>query len=79
MFVLHHASNTFYDCSFERKFNGYRTTSGRHLSLFGPIYQQRSIRLFLEHDYCQLGFVAHHIHLCFQARMSESTPQAVRQ
>ena len=46
---------------------------GQHISLFGPNYQQRDIRLFFEQNSHQLGFVAHHIHLCFQARMSDES------
>ncbi len=33
------------------------------------------LRLFLQHSH-QLGFVAHHIHLCFQARMSDESQLA---
>ncbi len=33
-------------------------------------YQQRDIRLFVQQNSHQLGIVAHHIHLCFQAKMS---------
>ena len=36
-------------------------------------YQQQDIRLFFEQNSHQLGFVAHHIHLCFQARMSDES------
>jgi len=39
---------------------------GQHFSLFGPNYQQRDLRLFFEQNPHQVGFVAHHIHLCFQ-------------
>ena len=54
-------------------------------TLFGPNYQQRDIRLFSEQNSHQLDFVAHHIQLCFQARMSDEsllaphvcTPQTV--
>jgi len=42
-------------------------------SVFGPNYQQRDIRLFFEQNSHQLGFVAHHIHLCSQARMSDES------
>jgi len=68
-----------FDCPF------YSLVTGQHFSLFGPNYQQRDLRLFFEQNSHQLGFVAHHIHLCFQARMpGESqlaplaTPQTVR-
>ena len=54
-----------FDCPF------YSIIRGQHFSLFGPNYQQRDIRLFFEQNSHQLGFVAHHIHLCFQARMSD--------
>ncbi len=53
------------DCPF------YSIIRGQHFSLFGPNYQQRDIRLFFEQNSHQLGFVAHQIHLCFQARMSD--------
>jgi len=42
--------------------------------LFGPHNQQRDTRLFSQQNSHQLGFVAHHIHLCFQARMSQLAP-----
>jgi len=45
------------------------TLFGCHIS--SPNYQQRDLRLFFEQNSHQLGFVAHHIHLCFQARMSD--------
>ena len=56
-----------FDCPF------YSIIRGQHFSLFGPNYQQRDIRLFFEQNSHQLGFVAHHIHLCFQARMSDES------
>ena len=46
---------------------------GGQFLLFGPNYQQRDIRLLFEQNSHQLGFVAHHIHLCFQARMSDES------
>ncbi len=51
----------------------YSIIRGQHFSLFGPNYQQRDIRLFFEQNSHQLGFVAHHIHLCFQARISDES------
>ena len=53
----------------------YSIIRGQHqyFSLFGPNYQQRNIRLFFEQNAHQLDFVAHHIHLCFQARMSDES------
>ena len=56
-----------FDCPF------YSIIRGQHFSLFGPNYQQRDIRLFFEQNAHQLGSVAHHIHLCFQARMSDES------
>ena len=56
-----------FDCPF------YSIIRGQNFSLFGPNYQQRDIRLFFEQNAHQLGFVAHHIHLCFQARMSDES------
>ncbi len=56
-----------FDCPF------YSIIRGQHFSLFGPSYQQRVIRLFFEQKTHQLGFFAHHIHLCFQARMSDES------
>ncbi len=41
----------------------YSIIRSQRFSLFGPNYQ-RDIRLFFEQDSHQLGFVAHHIHLC---------------
>ena len=49
------------------------TQAAMHFSLFGPSYQQRDMKLFFEQNSHQLGFVAHHIHLCFQARMSDES------
>ncbi len=64
-----------FDCPF------YSIIRGQHFSLFGPNYQHRDIRPFFKQNSHQLGFVAHHIHLCVQARMSDesllSTPQTV--
>ena len=57
-----------FDCPF------YSIIRGQHFSLFGPNYQQRDIRLFFAQNALQLGFVAHHIHLCFQAGMSDESP-----
>ncbi len=53
----------------------YSIIRGQHFSLFGPNYQQRDIliRLSVEQNSHHLGFVAHHIHLCFQARMSDES------
>ncbi len=59
-----------FDCPF------YSFIRGQHFSLFGPNYQQRDLRLFFEQNSHQLGFVAHHIHLCFQARMSDESQLA---
>ena len=56
-----------FDCPF------YSIIRGQHFSLLGPNYQQRVIRLFFEQNSHQLGFVAHHIHLCFQAWMSDES------
>ncbi len=70
-----------FDCPF------YSIIRGQHFSVLGPNYQQRDLRHFFEQNSHQLGFVAHHIHLCFQARMSDesrdmcttgSIPQTVR-
>ncbi len=61
---------SFFDCPF------YSIIRGQHFSLFGPNYQQRDLRLFFEQNSHQLGFVAHHIHLCFQARMSDESQLA---
>lgn len=61
------------DCSISR---------GAELPLFGPHYQQRDMKLFLEQNSHQLGFVAHNMYLCFQARISDgshlATPQTLR-
>ena len=43
----------------------------QHTVLFGS--DQGSIRLFLEHNADQTHLVAHYIHLCFQARMSNES------
>ena len=43
----------------------------QHTILFGP--DQGSIRLFLERNADQIPLVAHYIHLCFQARMSDES------
>ena len=43
----------------------------QHNALFGP--HQGSIRLFLERNSDQMPLVAHYIHLCFQARMSNES------
>ena len=59
-----------FDCPF------YSIIRGQHFSSFGPNYQQRDLRLFFEQNSHQLGFVAHHIHLCFQARMSDESQLA---
>jgi len=40
------------------------------------LYKQRDTRLFFEQNSHQLGFVAHHIHLCFQTRMSDESQLA---
>ena len=37
--------------------------------VFGPNYQQQDVRLFSKQNSHQLGFVAHHMHLCFQTRV----------
>ena len=55
------------DCHF------YGIIREQHFSLFGPNYQQRDIGLSFEQNARQLGFVTHHIHLCFQARMSNES------
>ena len=54
----------------------YSIIRGQHFSLCDPNYQQQNIRLFFEQNSHQLGFVAHHIHLCFQARMSDESQLA---
>jgi hypothetical protein len=59
-----------FDCPF------YNIIRGQHFSLFGPNYQQRDLRLIFQQNSHQLGFVAHHIHLCFQARMSDKSQLA---
>ena len=51
-----------FDCSF------YSIIRGQHFSLFGGASHQRDIRLFFEQNSGQLGLVARHIDLCFQAR-----------
>ncbi len=56
-----------FDCPF------YSIIRGQHFSLFGPNYQQRDISPIFQQNSHQLGFVAHHIHLCFQARMSDES------
>ena len=43
----------------------------QHKVLFGP--DQRSVRLVLERNADQMPLVAHHIHLCFHARMSDES------
>ena len=43
----------------------------QHTILFGP--DQGSIRLVLERNADQIPLVAHYIHLCFQARMSDES------
>ena len=43
----------------------------QHTVLFGP--DQGSIRLCLEHNADQTPLVAHYIHQCFQARMSDES------
>ncbi len=48
---------------------------GKHFLLFGPNYQRRDIRLFEQNSH-QLAFVAHHIHLCFQARVYDESQLA---
>ena len=55
-----------FDCPF------YSIIRGQLLSLFGPNYQQRDIGLLFEQilNADRFDFMAHHIHLCFQARMS---------
>ncbi len=55
------------DCPF------YSIIRGQHFSFFGPNYQQRDIRFFFEQNSHQVAHVAHHIHLCFQARMSDES------
>ena len=57
--------HSLFDCPF------CRIIRGQHFSLLSPKYQQRDIRLFFKQNSHQLGLVAHHIHLCFQARMSD--------
>ena len=59
----------YFDCPFDS------TIRGQLLSLFGPNYQQRDIRLLSEQilNTYQLGLMAHHIHLCYQARMSNES------
>ena len=59
-----------FDCPF------YSIIRGQQFSLFGPNYQQRDLRVFFEQNSHQLGFVAHHIRLCFQARMSDESQLA---
>ena len=41
--------------------------------VLGQNYQQRDFRLVFEQNSHQLGVDAHHIHLCFQARMSDQS------
>jgi len=57
-----------FDCPF------YSIIRGQHFSLFGPNYQQRDLRLFFEQNSHQLGFVAHHIHLCLMSHNWLHTP-----
>ena len=59
-----------FDCPF------YSIFRGQHFSLFGPNYQQWDLRLFFEQNSHQVDFVAHHIHLCFQARTSDESQLA---
>ena len=51
----------------------YSIITGQYISLSGANYQQRDIRLFLEQNSHQLDSVAHHIHLCCQARISDES------
>ena len=46
----------------------------QHNALFGP--DQGSICLFLERNADQMPLVAHYIHLCFPARMSDESQLA---
>ena len=48
----------------------------QHFSLFAPNYQLRHPRLISKKNSHQLAFVAHHIHLCFQARMFDESQLA---
>ena len=54
-----------FDCPF------YSGIWQQHTALFGS--DQGSIRLFLERNADQTPLVAHYIHLCFQARMSDES------
>lgn len=56
-----------FDCPF------YSIIRGQHFALFSPNFHQRDIRLFFEANNDQLHLVARHIHLCFQARMSDES------
>lgn len=51
-----------FDCPF------YSIIRGQHFPLFGPSSHHRDIRLFFERNSGQLGLVARHIDMCFQAR-----------
>ena len=51
-----------FDCPF------YSIIRGQHYSLFCRASQQRDIRLFLEQNSDNIGLVAKHLHVCFQAR-----------
>ena len=42
----------------------------------GHIYQQQDLERFFKQSPHRLGFVAHLIHLCFQARMSDASQLA---
>ena len=49
----------------------YNAIRERHTVLLGSV--QGSIRLFLERNVNQMSLVAHYIHLCFQARISDES------
>ena len=49
---------------------------GHKCSLFGPGYQLRDIRFFCKQNSQQLALIAHHIHLCFQARTCDESDLA---
>ena len=51
-----------FDCPF------YSIIRGQHFSLFEPALQHRDIRLFFEQNWDNMGLVARHLHVCFQAR-----------